>query len=357
MLMNLPQVFDGENPSNPAFNAVTIKLDGSLKADLNWENKKKLAKEAIEKGYKIFWEIELGLFSRLPLPFYDETQGKSLKLSLEIFHQEIWEAFKEDSLGLCLYRGSADFTKDFPWTAEERDLLRERLEKVYDIPQFNRETGLQIRDFADIDERLLKQNPNGQHLMNLFCCDFCVDYLDFICQDLPDSLPLFVLLDAGAISNPGFLAQITSRERFDIYRPVVHGGALPISGLAWDDDRASFGYIAKRQIKLKPIELANIAICLPPVAKMSLYPGLEQAITSLNQRCLHYRLIPEPFLTMEWDGLDYLLFQPDGLSDLGERKLQGFCAAGGTVVTLGRKIGMPCELTFDEWTEKLLEIL
>ena len=146
-------------------------------------------------------------------------------------------------------------------------------------------------------------------------------YLDFLCQDLPDTLPLFVALDTNGVKNPGYLAQITSRERFEQFNLLTG-------------------------IEEEPCLISRSASL--PISKIlpSQNKGLTEAITELSQRKLHFRIIPEPFLTYEWDGLDYLLFIPDGLSDLGERKLQGFCAAGGTVVALGQKIGLPVRIIF-----------
>lgn len=304
----IPKIFDastdGELPSSE-FNAATILLDGTLSSDLKWDAQKKRADELIEKGYKILWEIDLGLFSRLTFPLKDEAQGNILKLSLEVFYQQIWEKYKEESLGLLLYRGSSDFTHEFPDEKEK----------------------------------------------NLHCCQVCIDYLDYITQDMPDSLPLFLAIDASGATNSGFLAQVLSRERFENYQLIIHGGPLPLQGLAWNDDRATVGYLSKKPISLKTKEMANVALCLPPLSEE--FDSLTGVIDEMNQLGLHYRIIPELFLTVEWDGLDYLLFNPLSLSSLGERKLQGFCAAGGTVVTLGDKIGLPYELSYKE----LLEIL
>lgn len=328
----IPKIFDTKingEPVDSDFNAVKIVLDGSLKSDLKWEAEKAVAKKYIDQGLKIFWEIDLGLFANLPCPLQDDTQSKTLRLSLEIFCQEIWESFKEQSLGLCLYRGSCDFTHSFPWTAVEKEHFQEWLEGKESSPQ----------------------------LVNLFCSEVYVDYLNFITENLPDNLPLFLMLDASGVKDAGYLAELLSRERFERFTCIIHGGDLPLHGLAWDDDRAAVGYIARRPIRLKSADLSNVALCLPPISKHLFGTDLSLAIDQLNQLDLNYRIIPEPFLTMEWDQLDYLLYLPSGLSSLGERMVQGFCAAGGTPVTLGEKLSFPGELTLEEWTEKLLEIL
>lgn len=351
----LPKIFDG-SLSPPDFNAVTIKIDGSPKSDLNWKAQMDAAQTAIEKGLKIMWEIDLALFSRLSLPLSDEAQVSTLKLSLAYFVKEVWERFAESSLGLILYRGSCDFTRDFHFNQFE---LQEWLNETFDVKTFYAETGIKFKNFAEANPGLLMQNPTGYHLLNLYCRDVCIDYLDFICQDLPDALPLFLLLDASPLINSGELAQILSKERFKQYTLAVHGGSLPLQGLAWDDPRTYFGYIASRYLQIMPQELPNVAVCLPAMSRKlpSQYQGLQNALDEMNRRHMHYKIIAEPFLTMEWDQLDYLLFIPEGLSEAGQRKLQGFCAAGGTAVSLGAKIGLPLELEFNDWAEKLLETL
>ena len=46
------------------------------------------------------------------------------------------------------------------------------------------------------------------------------------------------------------------------------------------------------------------------------------------------RVIEEAYLTAEWDGLDILYIDPPCLSREGKRKVQGFQAAGGEVISV-----------------------
>jgi hypothetical protein len=55
------------------------------------------------------------------------------------------------------------------------------------------------------------------------------------------------------------------------------------------------------------------------------------------------RIIPEEKLTEQWDGLDRLLVPGKAVSAQGKRKLLGFIAAGGSVATFGKPLGLPEE--------------
>jgi hypothetical protein len=79
------------------------------------------------------------------------------------------------------------------------------------------------------------------------------------------------------------------------------------------------------------------------------YEGIVEGLDALKKRSISFKLIAESQLTSQWDGLDYLLYSPTGLSTQGKRKLQGFCAAGGTVVSTGALLGLPYEMGLMDW--------
>ncbi|MEX1013058.1 MAG: hypothetical protein WDZ27_05140 [Waddliaceae bacterium] len=55
-------------------------------------------------------------------------------------------------------------------------------------------------------------------------------------------------------------------------------------------------------------------------------------IEMLQQQKQSFRLIPESFLTYQWEGLDKIFVLESGLSREGRRSLQGFIATEGEVV-------------------------
>lgn len=73
----------------------------------------------------------------------------------------------------------------------------------------------------------------------------------------------------------------------------------------------------------------------------------DQAFEQILARNIEPRAIAEIFLVSEWDGLDYLVVDPAHLNKEALRKLRGFCAAGGIVVSLNEPLGMSEEMLFD----------
>jgi hypothetical protein len=97
--------------------------------------------------------------------------------------------------------------------------------------------------------------------------------------------------------------------------------------------------------------LPKIALCLPPneALRPSLYPLLNGALQLLEQRQIPCRIIPEETLINDWEQLDDLIVASTTLSPQGKRKLQGFCSAGGRVITHGPLIGLPHEISIEAW--------
>jgi hypothetical protein len=96
----------------------------------------------------------------------------------------------------------------------------------------------------------------------------------------------------------------------------------------------------------------SLAICLPSTSHYC-----PESIKLLNDACSEltacrrsFRFIAEEALILSLGGLDELIVVPHTVSLQGKRKLQGFCAAGGSVITLGDKpIGLALELPFTVW--------
>lgn len=306
-----------------------ITLDGTLKSDLKWNASIEAAQKEIAEGKKILWELELGLFRNLPFPLSNQSQYLSLGLSIEHFRDAIWKDFPDQTEGLCIYRGSADFSLGFPWGELQTANLRGWLRDVFETSdQFTAEIGIAADSFEQLDERSLRQNREGAQLLRLFCRDACSEYLELLTNRLPDALQLFLEVDASTLPGKLCQAQLLSKERFDRFHLLIARNLLP----------AREGAI-------------SVGVCLPQVAmsRPSQYEGLDAAMEILSRKKIAYKVIPEPHIITEWDGLDYLIVSPAGLTTQGLRKLQGFCAAGGTVVSLGKPVGVALETTFQEF--------
>lgn len=323
-------VYDGDEILPPqGFQAVTIRLDGRLRSDLDWKIPKEQAQNSIEKGYSIFWDINLGLFRELVHPLAHQSQFLSLVISLEHFRDTLWKEFQSHTVGLSLLRGSADFSKSFLWDDEQEKNWKNWLQ------EYGKRDALPI----EIEE-----------YMRLFCQDVAIEYIALLAARLPDALVPYVFLDASFSHSILHQLQLLHPERFDRLHLAVKGNRVPMKAMGWELP-GMCGYSGKEKQKAECSSLAKVAICLPPLLliQSKYYEGVEEAIRVLQANDILFRLIAESHLTQEWNGLDFLLYHPLALSKEGKRKVQGFCAAGGTVVSLGNRLEFPQELEFNDW--------
>jgi hypothetical protein len=262
-------------------NTTVIAIDGRLNASLDWMRQREQAHVLIEQGQAILWEIDLGLFSQLTFPLTNQSQYLSLGLSLEHFQDTLWKDFQDYSIGLTVFRGSADFSLDLPW----------------------------------------KEEFFGQALPikedTLFCCDVAAEYLSLLVARFSNTIPIYVNLDTAAVSSPLEQAILLHPERWEFLNLYLTNCQLPILSLG-----------------LEPTK-ATLAICLPPLerAKFGYFNELESIFESLIEEEIPFRIISETHLTIQWDGLDKLIYLPEHLSAQGQRKLNGFSAAGGEIIS------------------------
>lgn len=336
-----PCIYEGPwHDSMPAgFDAVTISLDGRMQSDLNWKEAKELAQQSIEKGYALMWNMEMDLFARLRHPFTHQAQFLSLTLALEHFRDSIWKEFKMHTLGITLFHGSADFSDGFRWDEHQEQNLRHWLEDI------------QVSELVKLDFSHNRELEETKQLMRLYCRDVAIEYLSLLVTRIPDSLPVYLFLDTQKLPR-SYVAemQILNPERFDRLNLALRNQQLPFQALGWEKP-TSQGYSGYSLVDLPIKEEITIGVCVPSMrlCQGHHYHGFEEAILSLQQRSIPFKLIAESQLTAQWDQLDYLLFSPNGLSIQGKRKLQGFCAAGGTAISTDYLIGLPNELNLKEW--------
>lgn len=354
-----PYIFDllALDESVPTgFNAVKIPLDGSVSSSLDWKREIRAAKHYIDLGFAIFWELNLGIFSQSHLSLSDQTQFLTLGLSVEHFRDTIWKEFSSMSLGVSIYQGPADFSRNFLWHEEQITLLQGWLkDRFQNADIFYQDTAIFIDSFERIDPLILGYSSFGQHLLALFCRDTIVEYLELLTNRLPDEISIFVKLDGSQAQNPLLLSQLFSKERFGRMHLALIPGELSIHAFTCDPSETHIGSISRELTQKYLSKKISIGICFPSISmcRPIQYEGMHDALIVLKENEIAYRIIPEIALTTEWDGLDYLLVSPQGISGQGYRKLQGFCAAGGTIVSLGNAIHMPQEISFTDWIKKI----
>lgn len=338
-----PKIFEGDCLQGipEGFDAVTIDLNGHLQSDLDWKKAHAQAKQAVEKGYLLMWNMQMGLFSDLIHPLTNQTQFLSLTLALEHFRDSLWKEFRFQTLGVSLFRGSIDFNRSFLWDEHQDKNLRSWLQEI------------NASNFASLDFSELLRNQEGKQLVSLYCRDVAIEYIALLATRLPDTLPAYIYLDASVLPTPLSKIQMLNPERFERLSLALRGHQLPFHAIGWHHATPQ-GYSGMRLTELPPEPTATVGICIPPMHfyQTQYYEGLETGIFALQKKSIPFKLIGESSLTSEWDGLEMLFYSPAGLSAQGKRKLQGFCAAGGIVVSTTYPLGFPNELCLTEWENK-----
>lgn len=295
-----------------------VNLDGQIEAPLDWKQACEIARLHKEQGLKIFWQLNLGLFDQLKFPLSNQMQFNALFLSLEHFRDTVWKEFEHDSLGLSFCSSNVDFSNKFIWDDLQinnwHGWLKDHFKQEQEIID---EVKIHVERFEDCHP----DHPSFKPLAQLYCRDVAAEYMQLLAANLTDSIPLYIQLDALNITDPLKQARLTTSERFDPFTLVIKGSVFSNS------------------------TEAKIGICLPSMELIPSihYRGLGEILTELISKHKPFRIIPEHSLIHQWDGLDDLIVLSSTIGAQGRRKLQGFCAAGGRVLTIGPLLGLPQE--------------
>ncbi len=259
-----------------------VYLDLSRRSMLNWK-----------KGEKAeIYHLDFGLQSDLAHPLSNQTQFLTLSLAVDHFCKTMT---KEDVLGICLYRGSLDFSEKFPFDEMLRVDLKEVEAKGGSAP--------------------------------FFCRNVLLDYLDLLTKKIDDEIPRLLILDASSIADPLLGLRLLLHKRCGYWETIV------------------------LSCKWAPSREASVALCFPSFDKIpftctaSLRPALDFLIT----KNIPFKALAEELVIYEWDGVDFLIVSNEFMTPEYFRKLQGFVAAGGCIVSIGGTLGLGKELAFESW--------
>lgn len=214
----------------------------------------------------------------------DATLSSDLKWKVDPFPQTLWELeFGElSSRNLPTYRIAVHTFVETVWEQNKQQTLGLILYRGRGLPY-------------DLEE--------------------LADMLHQLGAILPDEIPPFALFDLE-IEESG-CAQQFSKELFS----HIHLGFR----------KAPFGALEWKECVTPLYHSAKIGVSLP-LRKQAMHSDtIDACMKELEKRNIPYRLISEMYLTEEWDGLDELIIFPSLLSKQGERKIQGFTAAGGRI--------------------------
>jgi hypothetical protein len=289
---------------------VRISLPARLNDDLDWSKEKALAEEAIAKGRLILWELDLGL-DQVQFHPGDTAIFYSFSLAVEEFTKTLWSHFQTHTLGVILYRGSFRPSHSFPGSLWEPSCM-----------QWLEELGIGGKD------------PLPEENYSLYCAQVLAEYLHRLISFLPDVVLPFALIDVSGIASSAHIAQLFSKERFEHLNLALKGAPFPFAGICWEEGDFGMGWIGTA---VRPAPTVGIYLPGDRHFGAPLTLELDALMAHLHDKQIPFRILPEEKLMEQWDGLDELIVPACPLSPQGQRKLQGFIAAGGTVTSEGVK--------------------
>jgi hypothetical protein len=274
------------------------------------------AKNAKLQSKWIIWHLDFHLEEN-PLFIEDSAFFFSQGIAIGEFVEKLLRPFQEHTLGVSLFRGSADCSSYFIWTEQHEQYFAEK-----------------ALEFGDIRQEEKKM---------LFSADVLSEYLQRLSSFLPDTVAVFCFFDASPIENPALEAYLFSKERFGHLLLALCSSALPLGHLLW----------TKKGVKLSQFPDAKVGFCLPCPEKISqeVLSLVEGVLQVLQKKNIPFRVIEESFLGESWDGIDDLIVSKEHLSVQGLRKIRGFLAAGGRVVSIGAAFGFEEEVGFESYFE------
>jgi hypothetical protein len=163
--------------------------------------------------------------------------------------------------------------------------------------------------------------PNFQEQTLALClyrglmADFII-YFQMLAHKLPDEAPIWLLFEVESHLPVSKALQLIFLEGFEHFKIALKGKLLPLEGYRWDHEK----------IVYHPLSVTTGAVFPTELDALSRFDSL------LSRGPV--RVIPEAYLSEQWEGLDRLLVVSDSLTIQGGRMLKGFLATGGEVVYL-----------------------
>lgn len=248
---------------------------------------------------------------RLPARISDDLKWEKERALAESAQKIVWEF----DLGIVSIHDEIQFQANaFALDLFTKELHSEKTEKVV---LYRGSADFSVQEMADFEE-WKRQRPKARedHLRRLFCADLYANYFQMLAHRLPEEVPIVLAFFEEGCGTRAEREQLLSRERFEHF-----------------------------EMERDVIKEAPWAVCFPEEERCS-GEILEKMDRLFEEMEKPFRVIGEPFLTEEWQGVDELFVLSEAISLRGRRKLQGFCAAGGTVVVEGDSLGLVQEIPF-----------
>lgn len=266
-------IFDRETSSEvipKGFTSSIVAIDAKPASSLNWNQEIQDTEELIKNGYKVCFELNLDLFTAS----YNQARLQSVILAIDEFRSRILERFFEHTVAVILYRSQ--------------------------------------KTFASIEER-----------------DVQMDILDLLRQELPDNVCVLLLFDCSNLQDPYSFIRMFAPDRFSLFTLCLTNAPLFFSYCGWNKGNALLGYIGRDISHYLPQECSK-GLVMPKFSSNAetIKPLLDDLIAQKE----HFKIISEDLLALEWAGLDELYVQKAMLAPSTLRLIEGFAAAGGTVI-------------------------
>lgn len=271
---------------------VVLPLSAGASSLLQWDQERQQAKELVDQGYHILWELQLGLFDALVFPIGDQMQFQSLQLALGHFFATLWQEWAQESIGILVWRGKGGVWPSHLWNEEEE----------LSFLEWEKETGLDRSDY--VFQRQW-------------------EYVWKLTQGGDGTLPLYAAL---SLQVP-FAKEISwlHPSRVAPFTLALTPQQLPWSGLHWDREKGLF--------QLHTYAKSTLGVCLPSLEN----PWKAEEMQFLENLCrqkVSFKLLSEETLLQDLEGLDQILYSPQHMTQEGLRKLRGFEAAGGKLLPI-----------------------
>lgn len=292
------------NGANSSCNTALISFSG-LQNDRAWKNVEKTQGE----GKKIIWDLSSYVASLLL-----EKEKEPLEAVFHYVSSKLEELLpylaKNLPLAVCLTTFSPE---NPPVFSDEQELYRDSLkQRAAPLELFRYELFLHFIE----------------QLSPLFSGIAVFAAVDFSTSPISTSLLL------------------SSKEYFERIHLFSLNFSSPGAFLR-EEGEAIFTHFADREERATAILL--------PASEWGLWQelSLSHVASSLLEKGISYKVIAEPFLHLEWAGLQQLVVFSSYLTKEGLRKVQGFLAAEGEVVVVGNPLDIAYQTPYETFLSGL----
>jgi hypothetical protein len=252
------------------YTAATVLLDARSSSSLNWDEAIASAEQLIEQDVRLVFDFDLGLSK----PLAHVGQFQAACFALTHFRETVWQRFKAHTAAAILARSHLNL----------------------------------------IDET-------------------ATEFFTLLASHLPDDCPLLLLFDCHEVKDACHFALFTTQDRYPRFRLALKEVPFATDAITWADAPCRGDYVG-RQFVRGEYTPATVGILLPTIDQYEKInrAHLKKTIDILLETKTPFKIIPEEFLTMEWEGLETIVLTHNSPSLPVRRALDGFIAASGKVV-------------------------